>query len=170
MRPSSARCGPVGEQDAAFVGPPRAVGEQDPGFVGPPRALAVRTLRLLGHEIAPGERLRLDWTISETFAGEALRTAVHVLRGAREGPVLCLTAAVHGDELNGVEVDPPPAGAPRSAAGARQRDRGAGGEHLRLHLRLALLCPTAAISTASSRVRRRDRSRRASPIPCSTRW
>lgn len=78
--------------------------EGAPDFVGPPRELANRDFMLLGQSIGAGERLRLDWTISETFAGETLRTSVHVLRGLREGPTLCLTAAVHGDELNGVEV------------------------------------------------------------------
>ncbi|GIX33848.1 MAG: hypothetical protein KatS3mg125_1804 [Lysobacterales bacterium] len=78
--------------------------ESSPDFVGPPRELASRAFILLGQSIEAGERLRLDWTISETFAGETLRTSVHVLRGLREGPTLCLTAAVHGDELNGVEV------------------------------------------------------------------
>jgi predicted deacylase len=81
-----------------------SVPEAEPDFVGPPRELAGEGLRLLGQSIGVGERLRLDWTISETFAGETLRTAVHVVRGLRLGPTLCLTAAVHGDELNGVEV------------------------------------------------------------------
>ncbi len=31
-------------------------------------------------------------------------TPVLVVNGARSGPTLCLTAAVHGDELNGVEI------------------------------------------------------------------
>ena len=36
--------------------------------------------------------------------GTSLQSAVHVLVGAQEGPVLYVQAAIHGDEVNGVEV------------------------------------------------------------------
>ena len=36
--------------------------------------------------------------------GTQLQNAVHVLVGIEEGPVLYIQAAIHGDELNGVEV------------------------------------------------------------------
>lgn len=59
---------------------------------------------LLGETIAPGERRTVQWIATETFEGVASPTPVVVTRGLRPGPVLCLTAAVHGDELNGVEI------------------------------------------------------------------
>jgi predicted deacylase len=40
----------------------------------------------------------------ETFATSYLNMPVFVSRGKQRGPTLCLTAGVHGDELNGVEV------------------------------------------------------------------
>lgn len=39
-----------------------------------------------------------------TADGTPLQSAVHVLVGAQEGPVLYVQAAIHGDEVNGVEV------------------------------------------------------------------
>ncbi|MDP3939343.1 MAG: succinylglutamate desuccinylase/aspartoacylase family protein [Deltaproteobacteria bacterium] len=42
--------------------------------------------------------------IGETFAGHSVSTPVVVLRGVRTGPTLCLTAGIHGDEINGVEI------------------------------------------------------------------
>ena len=36
--------------------------------------------------------------------GTALQSAVHVFVGTQEGPVLYVQAAIHGDEVNGVEV------------------------------------------------------------------
>ena len=33
-----------------------------------------------------------------------MSTPVLVVNGSKPGPVLCLTAAVHGDELNGIEI------------------------------------------------------------------
>ncbi len=62
------------------------------------------TLDLLGTRITPGEIRRLLWIAGETTYGSKLETPVYVIRGTRPGPALCLTAAVHGDELNGVEI------------------------------------------------------------------
>ena len=61
-------------------------------------------LALLGGEVAVGTRGELRWRVSESFDGTAVSTPVIVVNGAKPGPRLCLTAAVHGDELNGVEV------------------------------------------------------------------
>jgi predicted deacylase len=61
-------------------------------------------LELLGETIAPGEKWRLSWVASESFAGGPIPVPVRVARGAQPGPTLCLTAGVHGDELYGIEV------------------------------------------------------------------
>lgn len=59
---------------------------------------------LLGQSVAPRTRANLRWVAGQSFSGSPLRAPVVVLRGKSAGPTLCLTAAVHGDELNGVEV------------------------------------------------------------------
>jgi predicted deacylase len=61
-------------------------------------------VRLLGAEVAPGARKRLTWTSGAAMEGFVSPVPVIVLNGKGPGPVLCLTAAVHGDELNGIEV------------------------------------------------------------------
>jgi predicted deacylase len=61
-------------------------------------------LQLLGSEIAPGSAQRLSWSATELFEGVPVSTPVLVVNGALPGPTLCLMAAVHGDELNGVEM------------------------------------------------------------------
>lgn len=63
-----------------------------------------RSLVLLGTEVLPGTSTRLAWSPQESFAGIASPTPVLVVHGDNPGPKLCLTAAVHGDELNGIEV------------------------------------------------------------------
>ncbi len=63
-----------------------------------------RPLQLLGSEIAAGTSVRLSWSATELFEGVPVSTPVLVVNGAIAGPTLCLTAAVHGDELNGVEM------------------------------------------------------------------
>jgi len=61
-------------------------------------------LILLGNQVLPGTSTRLAWSPSQSFEGIASPTPVLVVNGAKPGPVLCLTAAVHGDELNGIET------------------------------------------------------------------
>jgi predicted deacylase len=62
------------------------------------------TLELLGVEVLPGTSQRLSWAATELFEGVPVSTPVLVVNGAMPGPTLCLTAAVHGDELNGIEM------------------------------------------------------------------
>ncbi len=63
-----------------------------------------RTLTILGTEIRPGSYQRLSWTATELFDGVPVSTPILVVNGTLAGPTLCLTAAVHGDELNGIEM------------------------------------------------------------------
>ncbi len=62
------------------------------------------SLSVLGAPVAPGEKRQLSLVASESFAGSSLPTPVWALRGRQPGPTLCLTAGIHGDELNGVEI------------------------------------------------------------------
>jgi predicted deacylase len=59
---------------------------------------------LLGQDILRGSFERLYWTAGQAIAGLAMPTPILVAAGNQPGPTLCLTAAVHGDELNGVEA------------------------------------------------------------------
>ena len=61
-------------------------------------------LVFLGNEIMPATSQRLSWSATELFEGVPVSTPVLVVNGALPGPTLCLTAAVHGDELNGIEM------------------------------------------------------------------
>ena len=62
------------------------------------------TLTILGEEIHPNSYQRLSWAATELFVGVPVSTPVLVVNGKLAGPTLCLTAAVHGDELNGIEM------------------------------------------------------------------
>ncbi len=65
---------------------------------------AAETMMLLNEEIAPGTYQRLSWSATELFEGVPVDSPVLVVNGALAGPTICLTAAVHGDELNGIEM------------------------------------------------------------------
>jgi predicted deacylase len=62
------------------------------------------TLTILGTEIHPDSSQRVAWAATELFEGVPISTPVLVVNGKFAGPTLCLTAAVHGDELNGIEM------------------------------------------------------------------
>ncbi|WP_435335947.1 succinylglutamate desuccinylase/aspartoacylase family protein [Haloarchaeobius sp. TZWWS8] len=57
-----------------------------------------------GETVAPGERVHLRYEISETYLSDSVTVPVTLVHGRNPGPVVFLTAALHGDELNGVEV------------------------------------------------------------------
>lgn len=61
-------------------------------------------LVILGAEVPPSTSTRLAWSPQVSISGLALPTPVLVINGANPGPILCLTGAIHGDELNGIEV------------------------------------------------------------------
>ena len=54
--------------------------------------------------VDPGETVDVRFTVSETYFGDPIRIPVTILNGTEPGPAVFLSAAVHGDELNGVEV------------------------------------------------------------------
>ena len=54
-----------------------------------------------GVTIAPGESRDLELKVSESFSGMTIKIPLHVRRGLEEGPVVFVTAALHGDEING---------------------------------------------------------------------
>jgi predicted deacylase len=59
---------------------------------------------LLGYAIPPGTATRMTWVPSQAFSGLDVSTPVLVVNGKYPGETLCLTAAIHGDELNGIEM------------------------------------------------------------------
>jgi len=54
-----------------------------------------------GQTVAPGERRTIRLGISESYVGASLSIPIHVRRATEPGPIVFVTAAVHGDELNG---------------------------------------------------------------------
>ena len=57
-----------------------------------------------GVEIQPGERHKLQLDMAKLYDHTRLDLELEVIHGRRPGPVLLVCAAIHGDELNGVEV------------------------------------------------------------------
>lgn len=96
--------------DSAEQSGPAASGEQaessqaDQDAADEGDAAGSQPFVMLGGEVPPGRTQRLSWVASESFSGITVPTPVLVAHGSKPGPTLCLTAAVHGDELNGIEM------------------------------------------------------------------
>lgn len=56
------------------------------------------------HDTPPGTIRRYWLRVASNGFGNAMRIPLLVARGAEEGPTLGITAALHGDELNGIPV------------------------------------------------------------------
>lgn len=67
-------------------------------------AVDANAFELLGERVRSGTRKQLTWNASESLSGGSVPTPVLVVHGAEKGDVMCITAGVHGDELNGIET------------------------------------------------------------------
>jgi uncharacterized protein len=61
-------------------------------------------LRIGGVSVGLGERVTIDLPVAGLYTHGDLTMPVRVVRGKKPGPTLFVSAAIHGDELNGVEI------------------------------------------------------------------
>ncbi|MGM0542114.1 MAG: succinylglutamate desuccinylase/aspartoacylase family protein [Pseudomonadota bacterium] len=63
-----------------------------------------KSITIGGITVLPGERKTIDLVVGKLYTHSELTMPVQVLCGKQSGPVLFVCAAIHGDELNGVEI------------------------------------------------------------------
>lgn len=61
-------------------------------------------LEIAGQNIVPGESYRLELPTVPLYTDTNMAIPVYVKRGKKPGPTLFVSAAIHGDELNGIEI------------------------------------------------------------------
>ena len=61
-------------------------------------------LRVAGQRIKRGQSYDLRLHFSESYTGVSVSVPVRVIAAPKPGPVVCFTALVHGDELNGLGI------------------------------------------------------------------
>lgn len=61
-------------------------------------------ITVAGREVWPGDSLRYPYGGETSFESAFLDAPVFVARGKQQGPALCFTAGIHGDEINGPEI------------------------------------------------------------------
>jgi uncharacterized protein len=54
-----------------------------------------------GEVIPLGDSRDVELAVSESYSGDAVELPIHIRRGEAVGPVVFVTAALHGDEING---------------------------------------------------------------------
>lgn len=59
---------------------------------------------LAGVSVAPGSRIQIDVPVARLYTHAPLHIPVEVIHGRQAGPVLLVCGAIHGDEINGVEI------------------------------------------------------------------
>ena len=57
-----------------------------------------------GVSIKPGERKQVRIDVAKLYDFTDMNIPVEVIRGKKKGPILFVSGAVHGDEINGVEI------------------------------------------------------------------
>lgn len=57
-----------------------------------------------GHVVAPGTQAKVELPIARLMSGTPVALPVLVVHGKNDGPTVWLAAAVHGDELCGIEI------------------------------------------------------------------
>lgn len=66
--------------------------------------MARAPFELAGVRVAPGSRAQIDVPVAKLYTHAPLHIPVEVVHGRQPGPVLLVCGAIHGDEINGVEI------------------------------------------------------------------
>src|SRR5947209_1322702 len=62
------------------------------------------TIEIAGHLIHPGEKVTLSLPAASLYTQTSMNIPVHVIHGKKAGARLFVVAAIHGNEVNGVEI------------------------------------------------------------------
>lgn len=63
-----------------------------------------KPLIIAGTTIQPGERKTIELPAATLYTQTSVNIPVHIIHGTKPGPCVFLTAAIHGDEVNGIEI------------------------------------------------------------------
>lgn len=64
----------------------------------------MKELIIAGVSIGLGEHRKIELPMSKLYTDTGLNMPISVWRGKKDGPTLLVCAAMHGDELNGIEI------------------------------------------------------------------
>ncbi len=61
-------------------------------------------LEILGEKVKPGKSATINFNMAKLYTTTSVEVPVIIERSKRPGPVVLITAGIHGDEINGVEI------------------------------------------------------------------
>ncbi len=61
-------------------------------------------IKIAGQTIEPGQRYKIELPVAKLYTDTDVNMPLFVIRGKRPGPSVFVSAAIHGDELNGIEI------------------------------------------------------------------
>lgn len=61
-------------------------------------------LTIGGFDILPGEQRKIELPVAKLYTDADVSLPVHIIRAKKSGPTIFISAAVHGDEINGIEI------------------------------------------------------------------
>lgn len=62
------------------------------------------SIKISDTKVRAGENKIIDVPVSKLYTHTSINMPVHVLHSKKDGPILFVSAAIHGDEINGVEI------------------------------------------------------------------
>lgn len=64
----------------------------------------MKTVTIYGNKVKPGQSIQIDIPVARLPSHTLIDLPVFVYRSAKPGPTLLLSAGIHGDEINGIEI------------------------------------------------------------------
>lgn len=64
----------------------------------------MKELEIGGVSIPPGKTVQIEMPVVRLYTDTDICMPVHVIRSKKPGPTVFVSAAIHGDELNGIEI------------------------------------------------------------------
>ena len=64
----------------------------------------MKELIIGGYTIEPDSKSKIELSVAKLYTDAEVSLPIKVFRGKKDGPTLFISAAVHGDELNGIEI------------------------------------------------------------------
>ena len=61
-------------------------------------------LEILGEKVKPGKSATINFNMAKLYTTTSVEVPVIIERSIKPGPVVLITAGIHGDEINGVEI------------------------------------------------------------------
>lgn len=61
-------------------------------------------LTILEQRVKPGESARINFNTAKLFTTSPIEVPIIIERSKNPGPIVLLTAGIHGDEINGIEI------------------------------------------------------------------